>query len=83
MSERGIHVACTSTGDGHCPLCGDAVVALRVDVVHGDGTACGHGPDGEATIALDLVTDVEVGDRVLVHQGFAIARLGAGQEATA
>jgi hydrogenase maturation factor len=64
--------------DGSCHLCGDEAVAGRVLVVDAESrTATVAFADGAATVALDLV-DAGVGDRLLVHLGFAIARLEPG-----
>lgn len=66
---------CDST-TGECHLCGDEAVVGRVlDIDASCRTATVEFPDGSATVALDLV-DAELGDDVLVHLGFAIARVG-------
>ncbi len=60
---------------GTCHLCGDEAVAGRVVAVDaGTRTAIVAFENGEATVALDLV-DAAIGDELLVHLGFAIARL--------
>lgn len=62
-----------------CSLCGDVAEPFTVraiDAVTGMATAAGG--ECEVAVALDLVEDVAVGDTVLVHQGFAIARLDDG-----
>lgn len=62
--------------DGHCHLCGDTAVVGRVtDLDATSRTATVALPTGPAMVAVDLV-DVCVGDDVLVHLGFAIARAG-------
>ena len=61
---------------GHCHLCGDDAVigsVLELDLIARTATVAL--PDGPATVAMDLV-DAAVGDRVLVHFGFAIERVG-------
>ena len=61
--------------DGQCHLCGDEAVLGRVlDVDANSRLATVAFPEGEATVALDLV-DARVGDDVLVHLGFAIERV--------
>ena len=61
---------------GQCHLCGDEAVLGRVlDVDVKSRLARVAFPEGEATVALDLV-DARVGDDVLVHLGFAIERVG-------
>ena len=73
MSDPGL--ACT---DEHCITCGD--VAVEVLIVAADGArelATGHDETGEATeIDTMLVGPVAPGDRLLVHAGTAIARIG-------
>ncbi len=60
---------------GTCHLCGDEAVAGRVVAVDDAArTATVAFESGVATVALDLV-DAGVGDELLVHLGFAIARL--------
>ena len=68
------HSSCDSH-DGSCHLCGDEAVAGRVtDIDPETRTATVAFESGTATVALDLV-DARVGDRLLVHLGFAIERL--------
>ena len=70
------HPSCDSH-DESCHLCGDEAVAGRVvDIDAGTRTATVAFESGAATVALDLV-DAKVGDRLLVHLGFAIQRLEA------
>lgn len=62
---------------GQCHLCGDEAVVGRVlDVDVQSRLATVAFPEGDATVALDLV-DARVGDDVLVHLGFAIERVEA------
>lgn len=62
-------------GDDTCHLCGDQAVAGRVVALDADArTATVAYECGTATVALDLV-DAQIGDALLVHLGFAIARL--------
>jgi len=59
----------------HCHLCADEGLpgtVLAID--HSARTAVVALDSGTATVALDLV-DAGVGDVLLVHMGFAIARL--------
>ena len=61
--------------DAHCHLCGDeAVVGCVLDIDHSARLATVDFGNEVATVALDLV-HADVGDRLLVHLGFAIARL--------
>lgn len=68
--------ACAPGPTGHCSVCGDEAVAVRVVAVdRASDTARVEGPVEADTVALDLVEDVTVGDRLMVHMGFAIARV--------
>ncbi len=61
--------------DEPCHLCGDDAVVgqiLQVDLIN--RTASVLLADSTAIVALDFV-DATVGDRVLVHMGFAIEKL--------
>jgi len=73
MSEPAM--GCT---DDHCITCGD--VAFEVRVLMADEArelAMGHDDTGVATeIDTMLVGPVAPGDRLLVHAGTAIARIG-------
>ena len=72
---------CEPTADGRCTLCSDAAFPMRVrSVTAGDATAIVDAEDGERMVAIDLVDDVMPGDTLLVHQGFAIARLAAREK---
>lgn len=65
----------SEAGD-RCTLCGDE--ALPAVVRSMDAAAASaevESPSGLQRVALDLIDTVQVGDTVLVHQGFAIARL--------
>ena len=73
MSER-VAVACSPQGPC-CSVCGDDAVEMRVTVVLPAGLARVSGAPGEMEVATDLVGEVAVGDRLMVHQGFAIARV--------
>ena len=61
--------------DDSCHLCGDEAIAGRVVALDARARTATVAFDcGTATVALDLV-DAKVGDELLVHLGFAIARL--------
>lgn len=67
---------CLPRDDGTCALCGDAAhpaVVLSVDPAARLAAVDLAGVRTE--VALDLVGAVRAGDRVLVHQGFALSRL--------
>lgn len=60
-----------------CAICGDAAVEAEVLEPRDGGAALVCAEGYELEIATDLVGPVAPGDRVLVHLGFAIARIGA------
>ena len=63
-----------------CVTCSDEGTPFRIRALDAgaDGLADCVGDDGEgAEVDVALVAPVAVGDRVLVHAGVAIARLGA------
>ena len=63
--------------DDTCHLCGDEAVTGRVVALDADARTATVAFDcGTRMVALDLV-DAMVGDELLVHLGFAIARLEA------
>ncbi|MFP5364525.1 MAG: HypC/HybG/HupF family hydrogenase formation chaperone [Thermoleophilia bacterium] len=65
----------TTTG---CITCGDVAIPLtvvRLDQERGLALCVDDGGSSE-TVEIDLVAPVVAGDRVLVHAGTAIARLG-------
>lgn len=60
---------------GDCHLCGDVATIGRVMAIDAAArTALVAFTDLSTTVALDLV-DASVGDDLLVHLGFAIARV--------
>lgn len=64
--------------EDRCSLCGDEAIPAVVREVHAtDGTADVEMACERRRVALDLLDAVAVGDTVLVHQGFAIARVEA------
>lgn len=73
--------ACVPEEDDSCSLCGDeGLVAevLEAPRREGRGRVRISRPDGtgeERRIAFDLLPNVEAGDRVVVHMGFAIGRV--------
>lgn len=66
--------------DDACHLCGDVAVPGRVVAISADTrtatVALDCGTESTVNVALDLV-EAELGDTLLVHLGFAIARLDA------
>jgi hypothetical protein len=70
--------SCVPGPDGSCSLCGDEAVEARVLAVDAATRTAAVAVQGAVRVAaLDLVDDVVAGDLVMVHQGFAIARVGA------
>lgn len=62
--------------DAGCGLCGDAAIDTEVvALIEGSAAARVRAGGCEMEIATDLVDAVKPGDRLLVHFGFAIARL--------
>jgi len=60
-----------------CITCGDVAVPMRVvQVGAGASAVCADGADATEEVACELVWPVGPGDRVLVHAGVAIGRLG-------
>lgn len=63
---------------GRCGICADeAVPAVVRSVRPADDTAEVEMCSELRRVALDLIGPASVGDTILVHQGFAIARLEA------
>lgn len=59
-----------------CITCGDIAVPLTVTSVDGPDARCRDDQGREELVATELVGEVGPGDRVLVHAGVAIERLG-------
>ena len=59
-----------------CITCGDVAVALIVVSETGGDARCRDGTGREELVATELVGPVAPGDRLLVHAGVAIQRLG-------
>lgn len=70
--------------DRHCITCaddGDRMTIVRVDAERGLALCTSDDTGVRATIETALVEPVLPGERVLVHAGAAIARLGPGDAA--
>lgn len=66
----------TTSTDVACGLCLDEALVAEVLAVSRSGELAEVSMNGHAvTVAIDLIDAVEVGDRLLVHAGFAIARI--------
>ncbi len=73
--DRGSYEAACAVVDG-CLTCGDVAVEVQVVEVDGVDAVC-RDPNGrEGRVGVDLVLPVQSGDRLLVHAGVAISRLG-------
>ena len=58
-----------------CITCGDIAVPLTVVTVTGADATCRDDEGRQELVATELVGDVVIGDRLLVHAGVAIERL--------
>ena len=63
-----------------CITCGDVAVEARVVALH-NGSALIEKDGAREEVAVELLEDVAVGDRVLCHAGVALERLGPGTPA--
>lgn len=63
---------------GRCATCADEGVEGRVLALREGALAEVEMEGGVREVAMELLEGVAVGDRVLVHAGVAIARLGGG-----
>jgi hydrogenase expression/formation protein HypC len=61
-----------------CITCGDVAVPLTVIEARDNDARCRDDQGREELVAVELVGDVQPGDRVLVHAGVAIERLEEG-----
>jgi hydrogenase expression/formation protein HypC len=66
--------ACSVDGEG-CITCGDVAVALTVIATGEYDARCRDDLGREEVVATELVGDVAVGDRLLVHAKVALERL--------
>ncbi len=78
LTEPSMSGPSCSTTDG-CITCGDVAVALTVLMADGMDARCRDDDGREETVAVELVGAVTAGDRILVHAGVAIERLGGGK----
>ena len=62
--------------EGSCPTCGDEALPARILQINDDSNTAQVLIEGaKSEVALDLIGEVQVGDTILVHIGFAIAKL--------
>lgn len=64
-------------GEPGCLTCGDVALPLTVVSVQGPDAVCADEQGRQERVALELVEGVAPGDRLLVHAGVALQRLGA------
>jgi hydrogenase maturation factor len=76
LELSGFVVGETCSAEPGCITCGDVAVVLTVAAVEGSDARCRDEQGREELVATELVGDVQPGDRVLVHAGVAIERLG-------
>jgi len=72
---------CTPGPDGRCSLCADEGLPGQVLALRAGNLAWVALAQGPQEVALDLVDDIQPGDWVLVHLGFAIATLAGDPQA--
>ena len=68
--------SCTLDHDG-CVVCSDAGIPVRVVSIEGDDALCEDAAGTRATIAIELVAPVELGEVLLTHGGVAIGKVAA------
>lgn len=69
---------CMPDENGHCALCADEGIPGQVVSIDVASNTASTVVDGmEQTVALDFLPNAAAGDTVLIHMGFAIARLEA------
>lgn len=68
--------ACRIDHDG-CVVCADAGIPVRILALEGNDALCEDVVGGRASVAVELVAPVDVGDIVLIHGGVAIGRVRA------
>lgn len=70
---------CTLDQDG-CTTCGDTAVPVRVLELQGGNALVQDRLGQRADVATDFISDIHIGDILLVHMGIAI---GKGQQVEA
>ncbi|HEV3378793.1 MAG TPA: SIS domain-containing protein [Thermoleophilaceae bacterium] len=65
-----------------CITCGDVAVEAEVVALH-NGSAVIERDGAREEVAVELLDEVSVGDRVLCHAGVALERIGTGEPAQA
>ena len=68
---------CDTDEPGRCSLCGDVAIEMTVVSVDRRARLARVRSDSqEMEVAIDLIDAIHEGDRVMVHQGFALSRVG-------
>ena len=67
--------SCVLDEGGRCSVCGDTAFVGEVLEVPARSVARVRLPDGVREVNTDLLAGVKAGERVVVHLGFAIARV--------
>ena len=67
-----------STHGHRCATCGDRADTATVVSIEGGDAMVRLADGSNATVAVDLIDGVGVGDWLLVHQGVAIASVSEG-----
>ncbi|MBA2598838.1 MAG: HypC/HybG/HupF family hydrogenase formation chaperone [Chloroflexota bacterium] len=65
---------CRLDHDG-CVVCADAGIPVRVLAVTGDDALCEDAFGAQASIAVELVAPVTIGEVLVTHGGVAIGRV--------
>ncbi|MBW3624496.1 MAG: HypC/HybG/HupF family hydrogenase formation chaperone [Armatimonadetes bacterium] len=68
-------IVCAAETDPSCAVCNDAGEWGRILELCPDGTALVELCGGPVEVAMDLLPDARVGERVVVHLGFALSRV--------
>ena len=58
-----------------CATCADSADRVVVVALLGHDAEVRHENGSTATVAIDLLPDIEIGDALLVHQGVGISKL--------
>jgi len=59
----------------YCSVCADAADRAKVRTLRGNDAEVTLDSGKTATVAVDLIPGVQVGDMLLVHQGVAISKM--------
>lgn len=68
-------MTCIPDEYGKCSICADDGIPGTVLTLRPNNMAILVMPTGNQEVAIDLVENVQIGDYLLVHLGFAIAKL--------